>query len=414
MSDLKLVYLLYRFPALSETFILRELEALHERGIQLRIISLLNPKQGPTNVTSQSLMDSVQYLPPVASLLFLRAHLFFLATQPRLYFQLLATLLAQPYSAMPLKLFGWRSYIFLRSIVAAYLLRNETFDLMHTHFAAWPGAAAWIVSSLLKCRYTITAGHGYDIYTASSLAPLVAARAQHVIAIARYPQRVLSQMCPSLQEKDITLIPCSVNMEQLPLPRRREPADKLRIIAVGRLVEKKGFPYLVEACARLKARNIPFQCTIIGGGLQHDEEALRQLINTLDVAKEVVLAGAMPFSEILEAYFAHDVFVLPSLVDSKNDRDGTPVVMVEAASTGLPIVSTSVGGVPDILIDGVTGIVVPQYDGEALANAIILLYADPDLRWQLGLNGRQLVEQRFDMRKNVTKLIDIFENVARR
>lgn len=413
MPNLKIIYLLYRFPALSETFILRELEELQNQGLQIRIISLLNPKTGPKNVVAQGLQDQVSYLPTVTSLAFWWSHVYFLSRQPFVYIWLLMNLLKQPYKAMPVKLFGWRLYIFLRAVNAAYMLRNEKFDLIHTHFAAWPGAATWIVSKLLKCRYTITAGHGYDIYTASTLVDLVTADAEHVITVAEYNRQVVIAMSPRLKQERVSLIPCSIDFRQFLPPVRRSPTAQLRLISVGRLVEKKGHQYLLRACAKLKTNKVPFSCTIIGAGTPEEEQSLRELVEELGLTNEVTLAGAKPFAEIYTALLTHDLFVMPCVVARDNDRDAAPVVMVEAAATGLPIVSSLVGGVTDVVIDGVTGILVPEKDVEAIADAITLFSGNPELRWRMGLNGRCHVEQRFDVQKNARTLIRIFEEAAR-
>jgi glycosyltransferase involved in cell wall biosynthesis len=407
------VYVLLRFPALTETFIAREIWELRQaQDIDIQIYCLLNPKSEPVNTLSEKLLPYVHNASPVYSWRFWWAQLHFLYTRPRVYTSLLRRLLTEPYPAKMLRLCLRRLLIFLKAISLAHLLEDVDMDLIHTHFAGWSGAGAWVIANLLNQPFTVTAGHGYDIYTSSSLVRLITTDAKHVITVAEFNRQVVLKKSPELKEDDTSLIPCSIDLTEFEPTRPKEEHTPTAIIAVGRLVEKKGLQYLVQACQFLEAEGVLFRCTIIGGGTAAAERELKQLIRESGLDERFTLKGARSFSEILEELDHHDIFVLPCVVAQDGDRDARPVVMVEAAAMGLPVISTPVGGIPELVNNGRTGLLVPERDAEHLAEAIKKLILDKELRKEMGRNGRLWVEKEFDIKKNAAKIASIFHEVA--
>jgi glycosyltransferase involved in cell wall biosynthesis len=301
--------------------------------------------------------------------------------------------------------------MFAKGIVAAYLLRDKGVDMLHTHFAAWPGAATVVAADLLGVSFSVTAGHGYDLYTPSTLLEFVVRHAAAVVTVAEQRRRAILQRCSELSVEDIPIIPCSIDVANFPLIEREE-TDIIRLLSVGRLIEPKGHEYLIQACAKLRERNIKFHCTIVGSGSVQAEQKLQRLVASLDLRKEISLAGALTFRDILELYQTHDIFVMPCVVAQDNTRDGTPVVFVEAAATGLPLISTPIGGIPEIVVDSVTGLLVPERNAVAVADAISELSGSLERRQYLGLSGRRLVEQKFDSISNANRLIEMFRRIA--
>jgi len=186
----------------------------------------------------------------------------------------------------------------------------------------------------------------------------------------------------------------------------REPL----IVSVGRLVEKKGFSELIDACSLLKDRNCGFRCAIVGSGPL--EEALRAQIARLGLANEVQLTGARPQDEVVRLVQEAAVFAAPCIVGSDGDRDGMPTVLLEAMALGTPCVATDVTGIPEILRDDDTGLMVPQHDAEALADAMERLLADAALRSRLAERARGLVEEQFDIHRNTARMREIFATPA--
>jgi glycosyltransferase involved in cell wall biosynthesis len=187
----------------------------------------------------------------------------------------------------------------------------------------------------------------------------------------------------------------------------REPDPHSRkIVAVGRLIEKKGFEILIEACARLKARGIDYECVIIGEGPRR--EALCSMIDQLGLAGLVKMPGALHRDEVAAAFRSAAVSVMPCVIAEDGDRDGLPTVLIEAMALGAPCVATDVTGIPEIVRNDDTGLCVRQRDPDTLANALERLLQDPALRARLSKNGRALIEAEFDADRNAAILRDIF------
>src|SRR5262249_42578421 len=197
-----------------------------------------------------------------------------------------------------------------------------------------------------------------------------------------------------------------LNLEEFPF---RSPEDRPPVIlAVGRLIEKKGFGDLIDACALLEKRPRTFRCRIIGSGrLQAD---LAGQIRRLGLEGQVQLTGPMPQSEVVKEMQNAAVLAAPCIVANDGDRDGLPNVIQEALALGLPVVSTDVTGIPEVIQHDKTGLRVPQHDPEALAAAIEQLLENPALRVRLAAEGRRLMEAEFDIRRNTQRRRVIFQS----
>ena len=186
---------------------------------------------------------------------------------------------------------------------------------------------------------------------------------------------------------------------------------RIRALGVGRLVPKKGFDVLVEACAILKGRGFHFETAIVGEHGEH-EARLRQQIDTHGLKNHVRLIGPMEQSRLYTEYQRADVFCLPCRVLDNGDRDGLPNVLMEAMACGLPVVTTPVSGIPEIIKDGQNGTLVPPDDAEALANAIQRISSDRMLARNLGRAGRLTVLERFDGDKTAMELAALFASAT--
>lgn len=183
------------------------------------------------------------------------------------------------------------------------------------------------------------------------------------------------------------------------------------ILAVGRVVEKKGFDVLIDACAILRERGVRFRCRIVGDGI--DGASLRDRIARLDLGALVQLEGPRPHADLFGLFREAAVFVAPCVVAADGDRDGLPTVLLEAMALGTPCVSTAVTGIPELVHDGETGLCVPPRDPAALADALERMLADPDLGARLATRARARVEQAFDIRRNAARLRDVFAAATR-
>jgi glycosyltransferase involved in cell wall biosynthesis len=229
-----------------------------------------------------------------------------------------------------------------------------------------------------------------------------------VVAVSDYHLDYLRQTLGPLAGR-VQRIYNGLDLEEFPYtaPRDRPPV----ILAVGRLVEKKGFADLVEACALLARRGRPFRCRIVGAG--ELEADLRAQVVRLGLQGSVELAGPLPQGEVIRQMQGAAVLAAPCVVGKDGDRDGLPNVIQEALALGTPVVTTDVTGIPEVVRDGETGLQVPQRDPEALAAALDRLLADADLRVRLAGAGRRLIEAEFDIRRNTERRRAMFRAAAR-
>ena len=179
------------------------------------------------------------------------------------------------------------------------------------------------------------------------------------------------------------------------------------LLTVGRMVEKKGFPVLLQACRLLKGNGVQFQCLFISGAGVREPEIV-SLIQALDLADVVTVQPAVTQEELQKIYHQATLFVLPCQIAKNGDRDGIPNVLVEAMAAGLPVVSTDISGIPELIEDGVSGMLVPEKEAQRLAEAIAKLIASPALRMKFGRAAREKVCRLFDAEQNVKALHRLF------
>ncbi len=412
MSELHVAYVLFKFPVLTETFIANEIWALRQQGrVKVHLFSLLKPKADPVHPLSERLATDVWYAPGVFAWELWRAQFHFLARSPGPYLALLAQLLGQAYPTWPLGLFAKRLVIFLKAVAVAYKLEAMPARVVHTHFAWLSGAAARIIATLRGLPFTVTV-HAYDIFSIENdLLRFTARSANRVIAISEFNKQAVLDMCPGVKEEAISVIHCGVDLG-LFHASTTTGSRPLSILSVGSLTAKKGHEYLIRACRQLKADGVDFRCAIIGGGPA--EPALRQLIRECGLEGRVELRGPRTQPEVLCAYQEHDLFVLACVVASDGGQDGIPVVLMEAMAMQMPVISTPVSGIPELVRHGETGWIVPERDATAIAEAIARLAADQPLCERLGRNARSLVEKEFEIQRSACQLADVFRQASAR
>jgi glycosyltransferase involved in cell wall biosynthesis len=414
LSPQRVVYVLKGYPRMSELFIASEIWRLERRGIPLRIY-VLKPADEPTH---HSVVDKIEtppaYLPPTtplsgAALLpwlvrnagpFVPSVRRYARSHPVRLARAMAVVGAQSVRAHK----GWKPRsIYVKELLEALWIADDLEAAgdarwLHAHFAHGTTTVSWLVSQLLDLPFSFT-GHAKDIYRESlNPAGLLARKmraAQFVVTCTGANVAHLRRIAP---EVDVHLAYHGLNADFAELlssaPPRTEPA-RIRVLSVGTLVRKKGFDVLVEATALLRQRGVDLE--VLVAGEDGDECArVRRLVQERGLEDVVRLCGPWSQAELLAQYRRATMFVLACRVDASGDRDGIPNVLVEAMAAGLPVVSTWVSGIPELVLDGVNGLLVPSEDPDALAEAMLRLTKDPDLRERLAAAGAATVASTFD------------------
>jgi glycosyltransferase involved in cell wall biosynthesis len=398
MTGVHVAYVLKMYPRFSETFILNELLELERQGLTLRIFSLKRPDDGIAHADVGRVRAPVTYLPRSLPAL-LRAQAPILGRAPGHYLRLLVEVLTRRrYAALK---------HFLQAGAIAGALDPAT-GHVHAHFASGATSVALHLQRLVGIPYSFTA-HAKDIYL-ETVRPADLTRklsgARFAVTVSDFNARRLRALANGTR---VVRIYNGLDLERF-APDDATRASPPLVLAVGRLIEKKGFDDLVRACALLAERRAAFRCSIVGKGPQ--SATLAELIDTLDLAGRVELAGPVPRERLLGLYRQAAVLAAPCVVGSDGNRDGLPTVLVEAMALGVPVVATTVTGIPELVEDGVTGLLVPERDPDALADAIARLLTDPPLAAALVRRARRRVEESFDLHANVAQLRRLFEEVA--
>ncbi len=293
----------------------------------------------------------------------------------------------------------------LQAIRLAIAAREAGVTHLHAHFATVATVVARLAARFSGIGYSFTA-HAKDIFHEAVDADILRrklADASAAVTVSDFNMAWLGERFAAAAAK-VTRIYNGLEIAEFPY---RAPLGRQRlIVAVGRLVEKKGFDVLIEACALLKARGVTFECEIIGGGQL--SETLRALVSWLDLDDCVTLPGALPRPEVVAALHRAAVSVMPCVIAEDGDRDGLPTVLIEAMALGTPCIATDVTGIPEIVRDGETGLCVAQRDPVALADAIERLLGDEVLGQRLAEAARALIEAEFDVDRNAGALRELF------
>jgi colanic acid/amylovoran biosynthesis glycosyltransferase len=408
--QLKVAYIMSRFPKITETFILYEMLVLEQQGGQVEVYPLLRERTTLMHPEAQAFVTRAHFQ-PFLSWRILRAHVHFLRRAPKLYWQTLGTLLRA-------NLGSWRFFtgalgIFPKSVYFAYLMLADGIAHLHVHFASHPAAAGFIIHRLSNIPYSFTA-HGSDLHRDQHMLYEKVATAAFVVAISQYNKELIVSVCGEEFRDKIKVIHCGVDTTVFQ-PRAwnitttaAHPA--LTIVCIGTLHEVKGQTYLLAACQRLHELGINFTCHLVGDG--PDRAALTCQAAQLGLAERVQFHGQRTRDEIITLLQESDILVAPSVPSRDGRREGIPVVLMEAMASGVPVVASRISGIPELVEDGISGLLTPPGDVDALSEALQRLAHDRTLRQRLGQAGRAQVVQEFDLATNARLLAQSFRREA--
>lgn len=397
----RVCYILKRFPRLSETFILNEIRALERLGTDLTIVSLLPREEGLHHSTVSEVRAPLRYLPnewPGLWRAAPSAHGASFAARPGRYVRTaVAALWLAIRHGNPLATLK----NFMRGVMVAELCRTGAVAHIHAHFANTPTRVAYFASMLLGIPFSFTA-HAKDLYLTSkdAIQDRVSA-AKFVLTCTRHNVEYLHGFIPAVDREKIHLVYHGTDLSAFSAYLQGaaagpEPSndDGPIILSVGRLVPKKGMNHLLAACAMLRDRGLVFQCRIVGAGPLKDD--LQRQISELGLDRQVKLVGSMTHDELVAYYSKATVFALLPQIEDNGDRDGIPNVLVEAMAAGVPIVSTAVSGIPELIEHDKTGILVEPSDPAAAAAALETLLNDAHARRRIAAKAKLQLTRNFE------------------
>src|SRR5688572_21498455 len=391
----QVAYVFERFPSFGQTFCYREVAELERQGMTVQVYSIRRPANEPQQSWDQQIVDRVHYLPEEKALVAEVDSALRKKAVP---------------SAVREAVQQWgRQSDFLRLYQAIYIglrMQQNGFRHLHAHFAGMAARTAYWVGQFFGLPYSFTA-HANDIFAPRdfvlSLPKLIEA-AVAVVTVSDYSARDLKTRFPASAAK-VRRIYNGVNLSGFhpPDPGSGIPA----IISIGRLIEKKGFADLINACGLLTSRRRGFNCEIIGEGPL--EEALQAQIARADLQGCVRLVGPQTQAEIALRLSHATIFVLPCTREADGGMDNLPTVIMEAMAAGLPVISTPLGGIPEMVEHDINGELVPERDPAAICAAMERLISDPERARRLGDRGRQIAQEKFSIETSARALIELFQ-----
>jgi len=412
------------FPRLSETFIANEVRLLESMGLKLRLFSVKRENEPKTHPVVRTIRARCDYLPKATSLSghslprwlgdnlprFARAHLGVARRHPLRYLRTAGRALWMSWcyrkQALSLRKVFIKEFLQAGHIAGA-VLRDGSVSHLHGHFCHGVTTITWFVSQLTGLPFSFTA-HAKDIYQAElnpgDLLERKLGAARFVATCTEANAQVLRARAPDARV--VHTIYHGLDTDYFtPVPRQASPAPL--ILSVGRFVHKKGFEFLINACGELKRRGVRFGCVIVGEPGEAGE-AMAAQIQRLGLEGSVQLRSAVTQDTLRDIYRDARVFALPCQVMADGDRDGIPNVLAEAMAMGVPVVSTPISGIPELIDADTHGLLVPPADAAALADALQRVLTDEALHARLSQAGRARICERFDSRRTTLALRDLF------
>lgn len=398
---MKIAYIMSRFPLISETFILREMIEVEEQGYEIVMYPIMCQHQPVVHDEAKIWKPRVRCIPFLSIAILIENVKVFLRN-PYRYIKLLWCIFKENLSSLD---FLTKSlYLFPKAVFTARQLQIDAVEHIHAHYATYPALEAWIIYNLTGINYSITI-HAHDIYDCQAMLGTKLMGAKFLVPISKYNTEFMVDHLGDWVRKKCHVIHCGVNLNNYtttPISKLKGRDEVFVILQIGSLHWKKGQVYLVQAIAYLRDKGFSLRLRIIGEG---DERAkIENEIQSHDLGGIVELLGAKTQEEVSELLPTADCYVQSSI------SEGIPVAIMEAMACELPVVATDITGIPELVLNGTTGILVPPKDVKALVDAIVFIWENPTAAKQMGKQGRIWVQENFNLTKNVSQLTSLFEN----
>jgi glycosyltransferase involved in cell wall biosynthesis len=428
-----IAYVLKGYPRLSETFIASEMYRLEQQGVPLRLFVIKPADENIRQPIVERIQVTPEYLPDAGSVSdipfpqWLKTYgvRFFPALRRILALRLAGVVRAAAFAVAQAvrarrSLWVWPRKVYAKEFFQAValadrLLATPNVRHLHAHFCHGATTVTWMASMMTGLPFSFTA-HAKDIYSAS-LNPagllhrkLLAAR--FAVTCTEANREHLRAIAPTA---NVYRIYHGVNVDFTQLVKEHHAENDsvvdtpLRLLAVGRLVEKKGFDTFVEACGLLHQQNIRFSAVIAGENGEHGD-IVRRRVEALGLTSRVTFLGPLRQDQLFREYRRASLFCLPCRVLDDGDRDGIPNVLMEAMACAVPVIATTISGIPELITDSVNGLLIPPEDPVALAAAMLRLHRDPWLARRLANAGQATIHEHFDGDILARQLVQLFRH----
>jgi len=406
---MKIAFLVPSFPALSETFILNQIIGLLDRGYEVDIFAKFNPGEKKTHpdIEKYNIMKRVYYIKVPGRTKRLKDVLYFILTN---FYKNPMPIL----KSVNILKYG-RKALNLSLLYTVIPFLKKEYDIIHCHFGPIGLFGAFLKEIGIKSRL-VTTFHGFDVNSfpsqeGSEVYNDLFSRGDIFTANTYFTKQRL--MWLGCDQSKIEILPVGLRISKFKFfPRGISKEGSIKILTVGRLVEKKGHKYAINAIANIISKYKNIKYIIAGDGpLRRD---LEFQVESLGVSNYVEFLGAVDEDEVLKLYQQAHIFILPSVTASDGDMEGQALVLQEAQASGLPVISTFHNGIPEGVLDGKSGFLVPEKDVDALADRLEYLIEHPEIWPKMGREGRKFVEDKYDIQKLNGRLVEIYKRLIYR
>ena len=349
VEGLKLAYLMSRFPKITETFVLYEILELGRRGVEVEVFPLLRERQTVEHQEAAALVRRAHYEQFVSPAI-LATNAAEVARSPRRYLSTMGELLGRTWGNTNFFL-GALAY-FPKAVCFARRMVDTGVTHIHAHFANHPTLVAMAVHRLTGIPFSFTA-HGSDIHKRQECLREKIEAAAFVVTVSEYDREFMIECCGERYRDKIHIVHCGVDPDVFQPARPGDRHDDFHIVCVASYEEVKGHRYLVEACARLRDQGVCFVCDLVGEGPLRKQVVAH--IAEAGLGDHIRVHGALPRAQVAATMQRADVAVLPSVLTDRGDREGIPVVLMEAMACGLPVVASRISGIPELVLHRRTG-----------------------------------------------------------
>ncbi len=406
-APIKIAYLAPEIPALSATFVYNEILELGKLGVEVKAFSVHRPAHIASESSLTELKKAVFHLYEISKGQVVLDNFNMLFRNPIGYLKAATRLIGDIFrqgvitrSALGL------GYRFLYAATLAKQLKQADVQHLHVHFAHIPTDIAMYAAPMAGIGFSVQA-HANDLFERGWLLKQKVSRSVFFATISEFNQRFLDDL--QADSNKIKIVRCGVDQKWQPPAKSLNKNEVFTIGTVGRLVEKKGIDTLINAISKLVKDGRKVRLQIAGNGPLETE--LKQQAASLGLSDDrLQFLGALSHDKVADFISGLDVFVLPCKKDKQGDMDGIPVVLMEAMLCGVPVISTELSGIPELVINNLTGLTVPPDNEIELAEAIYQLMDKPETALRLVSGAKQRVESEFLLNKNVAKLITLIQS----